>query len=56
MQQVLQNFAEQIRVPTYCGAWFGHIRDKYTLPLGVPGHLDADAHTLAILEAAVTTD
>jgi muramoyltetrapeptide carboxypeptidase len=54
MQQVLQNFANQVNVPTYCGAWFGHIRDKYTLPLGIEAKLDADKQTLEIVEPAVT--
>jgi muramoyltetrapeptide carboxypeptidase len=54
MGQVLQNFADQIGVPAYNGAWFGHIRDKYTLPLGIHAEMDATSRTLTILEAAVT--
>ena len=53
MLQVLQNFANQIKVPAFCGAWVGHIRDKDTLPVGVEAELNADARTISILEPAV---
>lgn len=53
MLQVLQNFADQLKVPAYTGAWFGHIREKYTLPLGIQAEMDADARTLTITESAV---
>ena len=53
MQQVLQNFANQVGVPTYCGGWFGHIRDKYTLPIGIEAAMDADKQTIEITDAAV---
>jgi muramoyltetrapeptide carboxypeptidase len=46
MTQVFQN-------PAYCGAWFGHIRDKYTLPIGIEASMDAEKQTLTILESAV---
>ena len=55
MLHVLQNFADQIRVPAFCGAWIGHIKDKDTLPVGVQAELDAEARTLTIVESAVTT-
>jgi muramoyltetrapeptide carboxypeptidase len=53
MIQVFQNFADQMRIPAYCGAWFGHIRDKYTLPIGIEASMDADQKTLTLLESAV---
>lgn len=53
MVQVFQNFADQMGIPAYCGAWFGHIRDKYTLPIGVQATMDADKQALTLLEPAV---
>ncbi len=53
MLQVFQNFADQMGIPAYCGAWFGHIRDKYTLPIGVNATMDAEKQTLTLLESAV---
>ncbi|MGK7311169.1 MAG: S66 peptidase family protein [Candidatus Longimicrobiales bacterium M2_2A_002] len=41
-------------VPVALGLPFGHGRENWTLPLGVPARLDADAGTLELLEAAVT--
>jgi muramoyltetrapeptide carboxypeptidase len=37
----------------YRGAQFGHIKRKFTLPLGVRAEIDADAGTLRLLEPAV---
>lgn len=52
MQQVLQNFVDQVRIPAYCGAWFGHIRQKLTVPVGVQAEMDADGRTLTVTESA----
>ena len=35
------------------GAAFGHIRRKYTLPIGLPVEVDAEAGTLRLLHRAV---
>jgi muramoyltetrapeptide carboxypeptidase len=39
-------------VPVALGLPFGHGRENWTLPLGVPARLDADAGTLELLEGA----
>ncbi len=39
--------------PAVLGFSFGHVTPNYALPLGVRAHLDADAGTLTLLEAAV---
>jgi muramoyltetrapeptide carboxypeptidase len=41
-------------VPVLAGLPFGHVDENWSLPFGVQAKLDADAGTLAILEAAVT--
>ncbi len=43
---------EPLGVPVALGLPFGHGRENWTLPLGVPARLDADAGTLELLEAA----
>jgi muramoyltetrapeptide carboxypeptidase len=40
-------------VPVYRGASFGHIKRKFTLPLGVQAEIDASAGTVRLLESAV---
>jgi muramoyltetrapeptide carboxypeptidase len=43
----------KLGVPVVYGLSFGHIRDQFTLPLGVRAELDATNSTLTLLEAAV---
>jgi muramoyltetrapeptide carboxypeptidase len=43
----------RLGVPAYQGAWFGHIADQFTLPVGGMAEIDADAGTIRLLEAAV---
>ena len=31
----------------------GHIKDKFTVPLGVPAEIDAERGTIRLLESAV---
>ena len=47
-------FVKPLNVPVYSGAQFGHIRRKFTLPVGLDVELDADAGTIRYLQAAVT--
>ena len=46
-------FVKALNVPVYSGALFGHIRRKFTLPVGLDVELDADAGTLQFLQPAV---
>lgn len=51
--EVLANYFTPLRIPVAYGFPVGHIDDQWTLPLGVPARLDADAGELDILESAV---
>lgn len=42
-----------LKKPAYTGAMIGHIKDKFTVPLGIEAELDADAGTIQLLESAV---
>ena len=46
-------FVKPLKVPVYSGALFGHIRRKFTLPVGLEVEMDADAGTLRFLQPAV---
>lgn len=48
LEAVLQEVADQLRVPCIAGAPVGHIADQWTLPLGARAVLDADARTLTV--------
>jgi muramoyltetrapeptide carboxypeptidase len=53
LDEVFDDYFGPLGVPVYRGAQFGHIKRKFTLPLGVRAEIDADAGTLRLLEAAV---
>jgi muramoyltetrapeptide carboxypeptidase len=45
---------QPLRVPAVTGYSFGHIRNQFTLPVGVRARLDTGARTVTLLEAAVS--
>jgi muramoyltetrapeptide carboxypeptidase len=53
LDEILADHLGALGVPVLRNAAFGHIGPKWTLPLGVPAELDADAGTLRLLEPAV---
>ncbi len=54
MDQVLREAAELLGIPAVLGLPIGHVRDNWTLPLGIRARLDAGAGTLELLESAVS--
>jgi muramoyltetrapeptide carboxypeptidase len=46
-------FVKPLKVPVYSGALFGHIKRKFTLPVGLEVEMDADAGTIRYLQPAV---
>jgi muramoyltetrapeptide carboxypeptidase len=50
---ILVHHLGKLGVPAYQGAWFGHIADQFTLPVGAMAEIDADAGTIRMLETAV---
>ena len=42
-----------LNIPVIYGLSFGHIKNKFTIPLGVNAELDVDNQTLTLLESAV---
>ncbi|MBD2353313.1 LD-carboxypeptidase [Tolypothrix sp. FACHB-123] len=53
LMQVLQDCILPLGIPAWYGAAIGHIKDKFTLPLGVDVEINADAGTIKMLEPAV---
>jgi muramoyltetrapeptide carboxypeptidase len=51
--EVVAERCASLGVPVLAGLPFGHVAESWTLPLGVPAHLDATAGTLALLEPAL---
>jgi muramoyltetrapeptide carboxypeptidase len=53
LDEVFDDYFKPLNVPVYAGASFGHIRKKFTLPVGAPAEIDADAGTIRLLQPAV---
>jgi muramoyltetrapeptide carboxypeptidase len=54
LDEVFEDYFGTLGVPVFRGAQFGHVKRKWTLPLGVMAEMDADAGTLRLLEPAVS--
>jgi muramoyltetrapeptide carboxypeptidase len=54
LTQVLQDHILPLNIPAWYGSAIGHIKDKFTLPLGVQVEIDANAGTIQMLESAVS--
>jgi muramoyltetrapeptide carboxypeptidase len=53
LTDILAHHLGRLRVPAYQDAWFGHIADQFTLPVGGMAEIDADAGTIRLLEPVV---
>lgn len=54
VDDVLTEHIIPLNKPAYSGAMIGHIRDKFTVPLGIGTEIDATAGTIRLLESAVS--
>ncbi|WP_083685227.1 S66 peptidase family protein [Massilia putida] len=54
LDETLDVHLKPLRVPAVTGYSFGHIRNQFTIPVGVRGRLDTEARTVTLLEAAVS--
>ncbi len=53
LDEVFDDYFKPLGVPVYSGASFGHIRRKFTLPVGALAEIDADAGALRLLQPPV---
>jgi muramoyltetrapeptide carboxypeptidase len=53
LDEVFDDYFLPLNVPVLRGAQFGHIKKKWTLPIGLPVEMDAAAGTVRLLSAAV---
>ena len=54
LDEVFDDYFKGLGIPVYRGAQFGHIKKKFTLPIGLPVAMDAGAGTVRFLQPAVT--
>jgi muramoyltetrapeptide carboxypeptidase len=50
---VVKDRLGDLKIPVVYGLSFGHIRDQFTLPVGIEAELDANGATLTLLETGV---
>jgi muramoyltetrapeptide carboxypeptidase len=53
LDDTLDQHLQPLTRPAVAGYSFGHIRNQFTIPVGIRARLDADHHTLTLLEPAV---
>jgi muramoyltetrapeptide carboxypeptidase len=53
LREVLTDHIAPLGIPAWYGSMIGHIKDKFTIPLGVQAEIDADAGSFKLLEPAV---
>jgi len=53
LKEVLMRRLKPLDIPIFYGAPFGHVENKWCLPVGINALLDADNKTLKLLERAV---
>jgi muramoyltetrapeptide carboxypeptidase len=54
LDQTFDIHLDPLRVPAVTGYSIGHIRNQFTIPVGVRATLDTEAQTLTLLEPAVS--
>jgi len=53
LEEVLMDHIRPLGVPAWHGAMIGHIRDKFTVPLGIEAEIDSERGTIQLLHSAV---
>ncbi len=53
LEEVLQDHIQPLGIPAWSGAMIGHVETVWTLPIGLPVEIDANAGTIRMLESAV---
>lgn len=54
LDETFDDYFLPLNVPVYRGAMIGHIKRKFTIPVGAEAEIDADAGTLKILRPVVS--
>lgn len=54
LREVLMDRLGSLKIPVIYGLSFGHVRNKFTLPIGIKAMIDVDNQKFTLLESAVT--
>lgn len=53
LEAILEDHIAPLGVPAWSGAWIGHVEPIWTLPIGMPVTINAEAGRIQMIEAAV---
>ena len=53
LEEVLREHIEPLGIPAFSGTMIGHIKEQFTIPIGIDVEIDADAGSIRMLEPGV---
>lgn len=53
MEDIFEDHIKPLKIPSFSGAMIGHIKDKFTVPVGLEAIIDAGSGSITLSEAAV---
>lgn len=53
LMQILQQHIQPLNIPAWYGSMIGHIKDKFSIPVGLKVEIDANNGTIKMLESSV---
>ncbi len=53
LEDIFEDHIKPLKIPAFSGAMIGHIKDKFTVPIGIEATIDADEGTIKLKESAV---
>lgn len=53
LEDIFEDHIKPLKIPAFSGAMIGHIKDKFTVPIGIEATVDADEGTIKLKESAV---
>ena len=54
LDDVFDDYFKPLNVPVFSGSMFGHVKLKFTLPVGADAEIDADRGSITLLQPAVS--
>jgi muramoyltetrapeptide carboxypeptidase len=54
LEDIFEDHIKPLKIPAFSGAMIGHIKDKFTVPVGIEAMIDAEEGTIKLKEAAVS--
>lgn len=54
LEDIFEDHIKPLKIPAFSGAMIGHIKDKFTVPIGIEASIDATEGTIKLEESAVS--